>query len=105
MQTITRNTLKLILALVVLVALFGAGFHSSVAYAACLPTVIMSYGPRREQPHYMVLLGYHLGLFHIRRRSTNLPGPQLTVNQGDCVSVTLHNSLTETTALLFRVRI
>ena len=40
MQTITRNTFKLAVALLMMMGLFGAGFNSSVAYAAsCTPTV------------------------------------------------------------------
>ena len=34
--------------------------------------------------------------------AANLPGPVLEVNQGDCVQVTLHNNLSEPTALLFQ---
>ena len=42
MKTITRNSLGLVEALVVLLAMFGAGFRPSVAYAAaCTPTVTL----------------------------------------------------------------
>jgi FtsP/CotA-like multicopper oxidase with cupredoxin domain len=103
MHTITRNPLKLIIAFIVLAAMFGAGIHTSVAYAACLPTASFElwatpgtatlYGTTS-----VTIWGYSMSA----GGAPTLPGPQLTVNQGDCVSVTLHNSLTETTSLLFQ---
>ncbi len=103
MHTITRNPLKFIIVLMVLAAMFGAGIHTSVAYAACAPTASYELWAKTGTATLygttsVTIWGYSTSDVG----APSLPGPQLTVNQGDCVSVTLHNSLTETTALLFQ---
>ena len=105
MQTITRNTLKLILALVVLMAMFGAGFNSSVAYAApCTPTTA-SYDlwATTGSANLNGITTVNIwGFSSTSGGPASLPGPVLDVPVGACVGVTLHNALPETISLLFQ---
>jgi FtsP/CotA-like multicopper oxidase with cupredoxin domain len=106
MQTITRTTLKLAVALVVLAALFGAGFNSSAAYAAsCTPTVppIDLYAKIGTATLYGSTSATIWGYAANSADPAGLPGPVLDVNQGDCVEVVLHNvDIPEATSLLFQ---
>jgi FtsP/CotA-like multicopper oxidase with cupredoxin domain len=105
MQTITRNTLKLILALVVLTAMFGAGISSSVAYAASCTTPDISYD-LWAMPGTASLNGITTvniwGFSSTSGGPASLPGPVLEATVGQCVGVTLHNALPETLSLLFQ---
>jgi len=106
MQTITRNTFKLAVALVVLLAMFGAGFNSSVAYAASCttPTATLDlYAKTGTATLYgstaITIWGYAAN----SGDPAGLPGPVLDVNEGDCVQVTLYNvDIPEATSLLFQ---
>jgi FtsP/CotA-like multicopper oxidase with cupredoxin domain len=105
MQTITRNTLKIILVLVVLIAMFGAGFKSSVAYAAtCTPTVFKDlYAKTGTATLYGTTSTTIWGYTALVTDTASLPGPVLDVTVGDCVQVTLNNvDLPEATSLLFQ---
>jgi len=109
MQTITRNTLKLALVLMLVVAMFGSGFNSSVAYAApsCASTGSISldlwaktgtatlYGSTN-----VTIWGYTTGLTGATDSPT-LPGPVLTVDQGQDVTVNFTNTLGEASAVSF----
>ncbi|MFN2198799.1 MAG: multicopper oxidase domain-containing protein [Anaerolineales bacterium] len=106
MQTITRNTFKLAVALLMMMGLFGAGFNSSVAYAAsCTPTVDLDlYATTGMATLFgsttVPIWGYSNSN---TPGSATLPGPILDVNVGDCVGVTLHNvDIPEATSLLFQ---
>jgi len=106
MQTITRNTFKLAVTFVVLMAMFGAGFNLSVAYAAaCTPdTPLDLYATTGTATLYgstiVPIWGYSSSN---TPGSATLPGPALDVNVGDCVEVTLHNvDIPEATSLLFQ---
>jgi len=107
MQTITRNTFKLAVALVVLLAMFGAGVNSSVAYAAsCSPATVSIdlYATTGTATLYgsttVPIWGYSSSS---TAGSATLPGPVLDVNAGDCVQVNLHNvDIAEATSLLFQ---
>jgi FtsP/CotA-like multicopper oxidase with cupredoxin domain len=105
MQTLTRNMLKLAVALLVLVAMFGAGFHSSVASAAsCIPTVTKELWAKTGTA---TLYGTtSVTIWGYAAQSTDpagLPGPVLDVNEGECVQVTLHNvNIPGSTSLLFQ---
>jgi FtsP/CotA-like multicopper oxidase with cupredoxin domain len=106
MQTITRNTLKLAVALVVLLAMFGAGFNSSVAYAASCttPTATLDlYARTGTATLYGATSTTIWGYAANSGDPAGLPGPVLDVNEGDCVQVTLHNvDIPEATSLLFQ---
>jgi FtsP/CotA-like multicopper oxidase with cupredoxin domain len=105
MQTISRNTLKLAVALVVLAVLFGAGFNSSVAYAAsCTPTVTLDlYAKTGTATLYGSTSTTIWGYAANSGDAASLPGPVLDVNEGDCVQVNLHNvDIPEATSLLFQ---
>ena len=105
MQTITRNTLKLAVALVVLLAMFGAGFNSSAAYAAaCSPTVTLDlYAKTGTATLYGTTSTTIWGYAANSGDAASLPGPVLDVNQGDCVQVNLNNvDIPEATSLLFQ---
>ena len=104
MQTITRNTLKLTIALVVLVAMFGAGFHSSVAYAAtCTPTVFQDLYALSGTTTLYGTTSVNFWGYSKTASGASLPGPVLEFNQGDCVQVTLYNvDIPENTSLLFQ---
>ncbi len=105
MQTIQRNTLKIIMALVVLVAVFGAGFSSSVAYAAtCTPTVFKDLWAKTGTATLYGTTSVPIwGYASLDTDPAGLPGPKLDVNEGECVQVTLHNfDIPEATSLLFQ---
>ena len=105
MQTITRNTLKIMIALMVLMAMFGAGFKSSVAYAAtCTPTVFKDLWAKTGTATLGGVTSVNIwGYAALDTDPSGLPGPVLDVNEGDCVQVTLHNSdIPEATSLLFQ---
>jgi FtsP/CotA-like multicopper oxidase with cupredoxin domain len=105
MQTITRNTLKLTIALVVLVAMFSAGFKSSIAYAAtCTPTVTKDLWAKTGTATLYSSTSVTIwGYAALETDPASLPGPILDVTEGDCVQVTLHNfDLPESTSLLFQ---
>jgi len=105
MQTITRNTLKLAVALMVLVTMFGAGFNSSVAYAAsCTPTVSLDIWAKTGTATLYGATSVPIwGFAALEGDSAGLPGPVLDVSEGDCVQVTLHNfDIPEATSLLFQ---
>lgn len=104
MQTIIRTTRKLIVVLLVVAALFSAGFSPVTSAAAlCSPTVsfnlwaktgtVTLYGSTTTN-----IMGYAAN----SGAAPSLPGPVLDVPEGACVGVTLNNSLGETTALLFQ---
>jgi FtsP/CotA-like multicopper oxidase with cupredoxin domain len=107
MHTITRNMLKLAVALVVLAALFGAGFNSSVVYAAsCSPATVSIdlYATTGTATLFgtttVPIWGYSSSN---TPGSATLPGPVLDINAGDCVQVNLHNvDIPEATSLLFQ---
>jgi FtsP/CotA-like multicopper oxidase with cupredoxin domain len=105
MLTISRNTLKLAVALLVIVGLLGAGFNTSVASAAtCTPTVFKDLYARTGMTTLVgstsvTIWGYAAN----SGDPADLPGPVLQVNEGDCVEVTLHNvDIPEPTSLLFQ---
>jgi FtsP/CotA-like multicopper oxidase with cupredoxin domain len=105
MQKITRNTFKLAVVLVVLLAMFGAGFNSSVAYAAsCSPTVSLDlYAKTGTATLYGTTTTPIWGYAANSGDLASLPGPVLDVNEGECVQVTLHNvDIPEATSLLFQ---
>jgi len=89
-----------------LLAMFGAGFSSSVAYAApCTPdTPIDLYATTGTATLFgsitVPIWGYSSSNVP---GSATLPGPVLDVNAGDCVQVTLYNvDIPEATSLLFQ---
>jgi FtsP/CotA-like multicopper oxidase with cupredoxin domain len=106
MQTISRNTLKLAVALVVIAGLLGAGFSSSTAYAASCttPTVTTDlYAKVGTATLYGSTSTTIWGYAAASGDAAGLPGPVLDVNEGDCVQVTLHNEdIPEATSLLFQ---
>ena len=105
MKTITRNSLGLVEALVVLLAMFGAGFTSSAAYAAaCTPTVMLDrYAKMGTGTLYGSTATPIWGYAANSGDPASLPGPVLDVNVGDCVQVTLHNvDIPEATSVLFQ---
>ncbi len=104
MQTITRNTLKITMALLVLVAMLAAGLKSSVAYAApCTPTVSFDlYAKTGIATLYGTTTVNIYGYSSTAGGDATLPGPVLDVSQGVCVGITLYNDLSETTSLLFQ---
>ena len=106
MRTITRNTLKLAVALLVILGLLGAGFNASVASAAtCTPTVTLDlYATTGTATLFGSTTAPIWGYSSSSTPGTaTLPGPLLDVNAGECVGVTLHNvDIPEATALLFQ---
>ena len=105
MQTIKRNSLKLALALVMLVAIFGTGYRSSVAYAAtCTPTVTKDlWAKTGTATLYGATTVTIWGFSSTETDPASLPGPVLEVAEGDCVQVTLHNvDIPEATSVLFQ---
>jgi FtsP/CotA-like multicopper oxidase with cupredoxin domain len=104
METIKRNLLQMTTALMLLATLFGAGLAPiQSAAAACLPTVSIDlYAKTGTTVLYgstsVPFWGYSLTDVD----AATLPGPELRVNQNDCVQVTLHNGLSESSALLFQ---
>jgi FtsP/CotA-like multicopper oxidase with cupredoxin domain len=105
MQTISRNMLKLAVALVVIAGLLGAGFSSSTAYAAsCIPTVSRDlYAKTGTATLYGSTSTAIWGYAAASGDPASLPGPVLDVNEGDCVEVVLHNvDIPEATSLLFQ---
>ncbi|RPJ27593.1 MAG: hypothetical protein EHM33_07495 [Chloroflexi bacterium] len=96
MQTIMRNTVKLIAALLLVVTMFGFGSAPSNAYAACAPTISFDlYAKTGTTTVYtgsptINIWGFSSGPTGATDPAT-LPGPVLDVNQGDCVGVTLYN--------------
>jgi len=103
MQTLKRNLLKLTTAFMLVAVGFGAGLAPlQGAAAACLPTVSFDlYAKTGTAVLYgstsVPFWGYSL----TNVDAATLPGPELRVNQNDCVQVTLHNGLSESSALLF----
>ena len=105
MKTFTRNTLKVAAALVLLLAVFGAGFDASVAYAAaCTPTVTLDlYAKTGTATLFGSTATTIWGYTTNAGDPAGLPNPVLEVNQGECVEVVLHNvAIPEATALLFQ---
>jgi FtsP/CotA-like multicopper oxidase with cupredoxin domain len=105
MQTITRNTLKLAAALLVILSLLGAGFSTPVAYAAsCSPTTTRDlYASTGTATLYGTTSTTIWGYAANSGDPASLPGPVLDVNEGDCVQVNLHNvDIPEATSLLFQ---
>ena len=105
MQTMKRHLLKLTTALVLVAALFGAGFNQSAAYAApCTADTFRDLWAKAGTATLytggptVTIWGYSL----TSGDPATLPGPVLDVNQGNCVQVTLHNTLAESSALLFQ---
>jgi FtsP/CotA-like multicopper oxidase with cupredoxin domain len=105
MQTIKRNSLKLAAALVLLVAMLGAGFKTPVVQAAsCTPTVTFELWAKSGTATIygtttINIFGYAL----TSGDAASLPGPVLDVTAGDCVGVTLHNvDVPTNTSLLFQ---
>lgn len=104
METIKRNLLQLTTVCMLVAALFGAGLAPvQSAAAACFPTVTFDL---YAKPGTTVLYGSTSvpiwGYSLTDGGEATLPGPELSVNQGDCVQVTLHNGLPESSALLFQ---
>ena len=105
MKTLSRNTLKITLALMLLVAMFGAGYNSSVAYAAtCTPTVFKDLYAKTGTATLFGTTSVNIwGYSASELDAAGIPGPVLDVNAGDCVQVTLHNfDIPEATSLLFQ---
>jgi len=111
MQTITRNTLKLTLLLALVLALFGG--PSLRAQAATLPPSSACTGSGTVTCDLWAKAGSYTppggvatviwGYTDAQAAALSVPGgPVLVVNQGDTVTVTLHNGLGEATALLFQ---
>lgn len=104
MHTIKRNTLLLAAVLLLVVSFFGSGLNVSTAYAApCTPDV--NFELYAKTGSALLYTGVTVDIWGYSTTSggaATLPGPQLTVNQGVCVGVTLYNNLTETTSLLFQ---
>jgi len=110
MQTIKRNTLKLAAALLMIMGLFGAGFSSSVAYAApsCASTGSVSFNLWAKAGSAtlygstsVTIWGYTEGATGATDAAT-LPNPVLTIDVGNDVTVNLTNNLSEDSALLFQ---
>ncbi len=105
MQIITRSSLKLALALMLVMAMFGLSRQTTSAYAACSPTVTFDLYARTgsvslsaANPN-VTIWGYSL----TSGGAASLPGPVLDVSQGACVGVTLHNvDIPQATALVFQ---
>lgn len=105
MQAIKRNLLKLTIMPLLVAALFCSGLNRSVAYAApCTANTLIGLWAKTGSATLYTggptvpIWGYSL----TSGGAATLPGPALTVNQGDCVQVTLHNGLSEVSALLFQ---
>jgi hypothetical protein len=109
MKTILSNSLKVALALLLVVAFFASGVSpAGSAAAACSPTPAATFDVYAKTGTATVygtttvtIWGYASGPSGATDPAT-LPGPVLTVNQGDCVQVTLHNGLPEASALNFQ---
>jgi FtsP/CotA-like multicopper oxidase with cupredoxin domain len=105
MQTFTRNTLKLAVALMVMVGLLGAGFSSSTALAATCttPTVTINLYAKTGSALYGSTPTTIWGYAANSGDDASLPGPVLDVSEGDCVQVNLNNvNIPEATSLLFQ---
>ena len=105
MQINRLHILKLAVALAVLAAVFGAGFNSSVAFAAsCTPTTTLDlYAKTGTATLYGSTSTPIWGYTANSADPATLPGPVLVVNEGDCVGVILHNvDIPEATSLLFQ---
>jgi hypothetical protein len=104
MQTFTRSSLKLALALMLVMAMSGLSRQTRSAYAACSPTVTFDlYARTGTDTLYgstsASIWGYSLS----SSGAASLPGPVLDVSQGACVGVTLHNvDIPQATALVFQ---
>jgi hypothetical protein len=104
MQTIMRNTLKLTVVLLLVAALFGSGLSPVMtAAAACSPTINFDlWAKTGTATFYGSTTGAIWGYAANSGDPAGLPGPVLDIPLGSCVGVTLHNSLSETTSLLFQ---
>ena len=104
MQTINRNLLKLTTMFMLFAVLFSSGFNRSVAYAA--PCTADTFRELWAKTGVATLYGSTSvpiwGYSDTELGAATLPGPALNVNQGNCVQVTLHNGLSEPSALLFQ---
>jgi len=105
MQTIMRNTLKLTAVLLLVAALFGSGLSTvtKASAAACTPTVNFDLWAKTGTANLygatnVTIWGYAANAGD----PATLPGPMLDVPAGSCVGVTLHNTLSESTALYFQ---
>ncbi len=107
MRTITRNMLKLAVALLVLVAVLGAGFQSSVAYAATCSTPTVPPVDLWAKSGNATLFGATsvpiYGYATAPGDPASLPNPVLDFTVGNCVQITLHNvDVPTNTSLLFQ---
>lgn len=108
MQTISRTTLKFLVALLLVAGLFGTGHASAASLPAspCVSSVGAATCELWATTGTTVLAGSSVTIWGYSTSAVTgtatLPGPVLTVTQGDSVTVTLHNGLAETTALLFQ---
>jgi FtsP/CotA-like multicopper oxidase with cupredoxin domain len=112
MQTKIRNTFKLSAVLLLVLALLGSGLYRWNGEAASLPatpcvavgTVVtcdlwaMTGSVTLPDGSTAAIWGYAANATD----PASLPGPVLIVNEGDTVTVNLHNGLSENTALLFQ---
>ena len=99
MQTILRNKIRLAALLLLVVALFGPGLNQrSVNAAAISFDLYANAGTLTTADGATVpIWGYSS-----TPAGAGLPGPVLSVTAGDTVTITLHNNLSEATALLLQ---
>lgn len=104
MRTMMRFSLKMTAALLLVWALFGAGLAPAHrASAACAPTVSFDLWAKTGSATLYGATSVNFWGYSLTSGDpATLPGPLLDVTQGDCVQVTLHNTLAESSALLFQ---
>lgn len=104
MHTKRSTSIKLFMAIVVLVTLFSAGLNATTAYAAtCTPDIAYDlYAKAGTATIFGTTEVNILGYSATDVDPASLPGPVLSATVGQCVGVTLHNQLPEATSLLFQ---
>ena len=100
MHTNMRNRLRLTTLLLVVMTLLGSGLFQGKALAAAQVFDLYTITGTASLPGASVpVWGYS---FTSSATATLPGGPTIIVNQGDTVTITLHNSLSERTALIFQ---
>lgn len=100
MQTKTHNTPNLVIVILLVLTMLGSGLQRQNAHALAQSFDLYAKAGSTTLPDGVTLTvwGYNTDNSSI----TKPGGETLIVNQGDTVSITLHNNLTEATALLIQ---
>jgi FtsP/CotA-like multicopper oxidase with cupredoxin domain len=107
MHTITRNQRKLAIVFLMVIALLASGLQSGNASAAPMLAAVQidlcatTGSVTMPDATVVTIWGYAPGNCS-GNPTASLPGPTITVNEGDDVTITLYNNLPEITALLFQ---